>query len=416
MECYYHPSRESTDNCAICNKSICKECGLEIAGKVYCKECLEKIVGMGIENDANKAPQPARLEKKEPAFERDLNPQRPDEVQFSTQRVASDSPYNIKDNIVYEGGVESSYDEQYQPRESLTQAIKSNQEPIAPPEEEYIPVREKQVPIQEEPIIPQREEQVPIQEEPIIPQREEQVPIQEEPIIPQREEYAPVREEPIIPQREEQVPIQEEPIIPQREEYIPVREEQVPIQEARNEYDAPQETYIQPPVNAPSQDYIYPDHSYEPEVTSARQNLEDKYERYLDDLYFDEEVPLNEQLARDEEKYGPLTRHEAPKRPSQRQLTADEELDNRIRAELARREKGKKKKSRKSIHNMKKYENGKEPYGAVDIALTVILVIVIIIVVFYIIYLFALSNTYPTFLDAIFGLKEPQTLFGSLFK
>ena len=386
MECYYHPSRESTDNCAICNKSICKECGLEIAGKVYCKECLEKIVGMGIENDANKAPQPARLEKKEPAFERDLNPQRPDEVQFSTQRVASDSPYNIKDNIVYEGGVESSYDEQYQPRESLTQAIKSNQEPIAPPEEEYIPVREKQVPIQEEPIIPQREEQV---------------PIQEEPIIPQREEYAPVREEPIIPQREE---------------YIPVREEQVPIQEARNEYDAPQETYIQPPINAPSQDYIYPDHSYEPEVTSARQNLEDKYERYLDDLYFDEEVPLNEQLARDEEKYGPLTRHEAPKRPSQRQLTADEELDNRIRAELARREKGKKKKSRKSIHNMKKYENGKEPYGAVDIALTVILVIVIIIVVFYIIYLFALSNTYPTFLDAIFGLKEPQTLFGSLFK
>ena len=402
MECYYHPSRESTDNCAICNKSICKECGLEIAGKVYCKECLEKIVGMGIENDANKAPQPARLEKKEPAFERDLNPQRPDEVQFSTQRVASDSPYNIKDNIVYEGGVESSYDEQYQPRESLTQAIKSNQEPIAPPEEEYIPVREEQVPIQEEPTIPQREEQVPIQEEPIIPQREEQVPIQEEPIIPQREEYAPVREEPIIPQREE---------------YIPVREEQVPIQEARNEYDAPQETYIQPPINAPSQDYIYPDHSYEPEVTSARQNLEDKYERYLDDLYFDEEeVPLNEQLARDEEKYGPLTRHEAPKRPSQRQLTADEELDNRIRAELARREKGKKKKSRKSIHNMKKYENGKEPYGAVDIALTVILVIVIIIVVFYIIYLFALSNTYPTFLDAIFGLKEPQTLFGSLFK
>ena len=26
------------------------------------------------------------------------------------------------------------------------------------------------------------------------------------------------------------------------------------------------------------------------------------------------------------------------------------------------------------------------------------------------------SNTYPTFLDAVFGLKEPQTLFGSLFK
>ena len=222
MECYYHPTRESTDNCAICNKSICKECGLEIAGKIYCKDCLEKIVGMGIGNDTQKAPQPARLEKKEPTFERDLNPQRPEEVQFSTHRVASDSPYNIKDNISYEGGLESSYDEQYQPRESLTQAIQSNQEPIAPP-------------------------------------REEQIPVRQEPVVPQREEFVPAREEPIIPQREERVP----------------------VQEARNEYDAPQENYIQPPRQAPPQDYIYPDHSYEPEVTQARQNLEDKYERYL---------------------------------------------------------------------------------------------------------------------------------------
>ena len=38
MECYYHPDREGTDTCAICGKSICKECGLEIAGKEYCKE------------------------------------------------------------------------------------------------------------------------------------------------------------------------------------------------------------------------------------------------------------------------------------------------------------------------------------------------------------------------------------------
>ena len=50
MECYYHPSRESTDTCAICGKSICKECGLEIAGKVYCKDCLEKIVGLSLDS------------------------------------------------------------------------------------------------------------------------------------------------------------------------------------------------------------------------------------------------------------------------------------------------------------------------------------------------------------------------------
>ena len=35
-----------------------------------------------------------------------------------------------------------------------------------------------------------------------------------------------------------------------------------------------------------SQDFIYPDHSYEPEPTSARVELEDKYEKYLDDYLF----------------------------------------------------------------------------------------------------------------------------------
>jgi hypothetical protein len=59
MECHYHPEREGTDICAICGKSICKECGLEIAGKVYCKDCLEKIVGLGLDNTQQ---QPAQSE------------------------------------------------------------------------------------------------------------------------------------------------------------------------------------------------------------------------------------------------------------------------------------------------------------------------------------------------------------------
>ena len=44
MECYYHPNKEGVNTCAICGKSVCEECSLEIAGKMYCKECLEKIV------------------------------------------------------------------------------------------------------------------------------------------------------------------------------------------------------------------------------------------------------------------------------------------------------------------------------------------------------------------------------------
>ena len=67
-------------------KIICKECGLEIAGKIYCKECLEKIVGLGIENEASQSepvaqrPEPVRTE---PAR---LNKQ-PEEMQYTNHKL-----------------------------------------------------------------------------------------------------------------------------------------------------------------------------------------------------------------------------------------------------------------------------------------------------------------------------------------
>ena len=351
MECYYHPSRESTDTCAICGKSICKECGLEIAGKIYCKDCLEKIVGLSLDNKPQQeAPkeEPVRLEKQEsPQSQIEMAnlTRQPEEAQFSNQRIAEDSPYNIKDNIQYEGGLESTYDESNQPQISLHDAIEKNQVP-------------------------------------------------EQPVENVREEYV-------------------EPD-PQMQEVL--RE---PVQQARNEYD------YQKPQAAPADDYIYPDHSYQPEETSARQAVEDKYERYLDDLYFDEpEVPLNEQLARDEEQYGSLTRKEytprstqqrsAPQRSAPQAYPEEDDLDRRIREELARREQGKSiRDGREPIHNIQ-YEEEKEPFSAVDILLTVILILVIIVVLFYILYLFKLSATYPTFVDAVFGLKNPGQFINAL--
>ena len=361
MECYYHPSRESTDNCAICGKSICKECGLEIAGKTYCKDCLEKIVGLSLNNEAPKAEhtpepvaqparepvpepvrepvqEPPRLERQESAAEQiqmaNLTRETPREVQFSNQKISDDSPYNIKSNIKYEGGLESTYD---QPRESLNQAITNNQ---------------------------------------VVP---------EEPVQNVRQEYAP-----------EPDPFMQEVL----------RE---PVQQARNEYDFSNQ--VQAP---PADDYIYPDHSYQPQETTARQNaVEDKYERYLDDLYFDEveEVPLNEQLARDEEQYGSLTRHEyRPRNTYEQQKAADDDLDRRIREELARRENPQK---RERVHNIQ-YEDEKEPYDAVDIILTIILIIVIIIVLLYILYVFKLSATYTSFLEAMLGIRDPATFMNAL--
>lgn len=327
MECYYHPSVESTDVCAICGKSICKECGLEIAGKVYCKDCLEKIVGLSVKNTpqekpVQEAPKPERQE--------------PEEVQFS--KIAEDSPYNIKESIKYEGGLESRYGENLQPEGSLYETIENIQTP-------------------------------------------------QEPVQEVREEY-----------------VQQEPVM---EEVL-----RQPAGQARNEYDYVQRQAQAPPAN----DYIYPDHSYQPEETSARREVEDKYERYLDDLYFDEaEIPLNEQLARDEAQYGSLTRNEYPPRNApQQQHGSDDDLERRIREELMRKEQGGKSSIRREqIHNLQ-YEDKKEPFGALDILLSIVLIIVVLIVLFYIVYLIKLSATYPTFIDALFGLKNPGMLLNAL--
>ena len=294
MECYYHPDRDGTDTCAICGKSICKECGLELAGKIYCKECLEKIVGLGAENKAaqvaqNEAVQepvrtePARLDK-QPAEESVYQTQNvaeevpPAPEVHEIKQIRDDSPYNIKDNIEYSGGIETSYEK----------------EPVQP--------------------------------------QVEQRPISQEPQIAQTE----------IPQ-------------------------QAPSEQA---------------------EFIYPDHSYDPQPTSARMDLEDRYEKYLDDLYFDDNVPLGEQLAKDEEQYGSLTRKEYPEREEtllkdQKRAPKNEtpeEMEARIRAELlAEKEGGKKGKD--NIHNLN-YQEEKEPMGVVDILLTILLVIIILVVIY----------------------------------
>ena len=330
MECYYHPDRDGTDTCAICGKSICKECGLEIAGKTYCKECLEKIVGLEIDNKSSQPAQqevvqepvktkPARLNKQpeeniyQPQAESPVQPTREEiEPTHEIKQIRNDSPYNVRNNVEYEGGLETSYLEE---------------------------------------------------KEPIV----QQPPVSPEPQIAQNEPIQPQRSEP---------------------------------------------------------GYIYPDHSYEPQPTSARVELEDKYEKYLDDLYFDEEdVPLGEQLAKDEAQYGSLTRKEYPTReetklkqglkqqPSRNETP--EEMEARIRAEILAEKQGGRKVNDKNIHNLN-YQEEKEPMSAVDILLTIVLVIVILIVIYYIVYVFVLSAVYPTYLDAIYGLSNPQNVVNNI--
>ena len=200
-------------------------------------------------------------------------------------------------------------------------------------------------------------------------------------------------------------------------------------QVAQNEFDYEPQKQVLTPQPSAQDDFIYPDHSYEPQETSARQELEDKYEKYLDDLYFDDEVPLNEQLAKDEEEFGSLTRKEYKPRqddvvlqevktpgtpkPKAPVNETPEEMEARIRAEILNEKKGKgrlrSRKSETNIHNIN-YKDEKEPMGALDIVLTIILIIVILVVVYYIIYLFILHATYASFMDAVYALQNPQNV------
>ena len=90
-------------------------------------------------------------------------------------------------------------------------------------------------------------------------------------------------------------------------------------------------------------------------------------------------------------------------------------LEEQIRQNISKeKERRPVKPSKKSIHERDYRINGKEPVSVVDIVLTIILIILILIVLFYLAYLFLLTDTYPTFIDAIYGLTDPQTFFSNL--
>lgn len=352
MQCHYHPEREGTDVCAICGKSICKECGLEIAGKIYCKDCLEKIVGLSLDN--------------------------------SQPQEAESEPAPATEENIY----------QSEPAPTAEENIYQTQSEPAPAAEENI------YQTQEEYEIPYAAEE---------PQEYKQISDDSPYNIKDTIEPAAEMESSYLDEGES---IYQEPAEVPQTEYTP-------------------EIQQQPVAEEP--EYIYPDHSYEPPKTSARQDLEDKYEKYLDDLYFEEnEVPLGEQLAKDEEQYGSLTKKEYTPRPAaetQRPTVqaptnaapkveppvneTPEQMEARIRAEILKEQGLQQESKENGIHNIN-YKDEKEPMGVVDILLTLILIIVILIVLYYILYLFVLSASYPTFMDAVFALKNPQNIINAI--
>lgn len=376
MDCYNHPGKESTKVCDICGKPVCDECAVELAGKTYCKSCLENIVSINANNEEN-APN-----EMDSAY-----------IQEDPQPVSFKSELPDRDNIIND--ISKSDDGiEYNPYNVKPQTEYYNEELEFDTQEPYFD-DVKQPNTQEI-----------------------------------KEQYFDEIKQPTL-NRQEQNFDEIKPDFGTQDEYI-------------NEREQPTNLFQE---NSFEDDFIYPDHSYEPPEIQSYTN-ESSYDSYLDDLYFDDnEIPLREQLAKDEENFGSITktpyqpREEINRYESQERMRNDGYLDiddigyntpqedyippkqrytayendaysNPSHIRQYANDYGMKPSTR-PIHNIRK-ENEKEPVGTVDIILTIILIILIIIVLFYIVYVFMLSSYYPTFMDAIYGLSDPGTLFGHL--
>ncbi|MDR2966869.1 MAG: hypothetical protein LBU74_02845 [Methanobacteriaceae archaeon] len=169
-----------------------------------------------------------------------------------------------------------------------------------------------------------------------------------------------------------------------------------------------------------------------PQETSknnSTNDIEEKYEKYLDDIYYEEnnitnnkdnneKISLKEQLARDEAKHGSIIRK--PRKPTE--PTPDEKiLQNNVDRSKLRSEKvnDKSKGNRQSLHphiHSRQKKKKEEESTTTEIILTIILIFMIILVVSYLIYLFTLAHAYPNFFDAIFALfNNPAEIINNIF-
>ena len=56
MKCTNHPEREADGMCAYCGKPFCKECLVEVKGRMYCKEDLGNVLDEAKQQSANATP------------------------------------------------------------------------------------------------------------------------------------------------------------------------------------------------------------------------------------------------------------------------------------------------------------------------------------------------------------------------
>ena len=56
MKCTNHPEREADGMCTYCGKPFCKDCLVEVKGKMYCKDDLGNVLDEAKQANSNAAP------------------------------------------------------------------------------------------------------------------------------------------------------------------------------------------------------------------------------------------------------------------------------------------------------------------------------------------------------------------------
>ena len=195
--------------------------------------------------------------------------------------------------------------------------------------------------------------------------------------------------------------------------------------------------------------------------------IEEKYEKYLDDLYFDDNpenqkntrhgenrsgenfrdnrnigankvqnVSLSEQLAKDEAEHGSITKEpfvpDVPEEPVQTEKFTNSGINNNedrnrnvpimenlrsVKSDTPNKE-NPREYTHSTLHrgNIHYKKEEKKPFSSLEKVLTVLLVILIILVVLYIVYLLTLNGQYPSFISALGAfIGNPGEVLGQMF-
>ena len=356
MTCYIHPDREAIANCSVCGRPICSECYVEIGGSPYCKNCINALLGSDSENVEDES---NTIENIEPITKPKTIPYDESSNEINSNEASEEiiapiekAPENYEPEYDYQTQYVESYGD-----EDLEDSYYENPESIPEPQSDYKEVVADKV--------------------------------FSEPNDDLESKYEKYLDDIYY----DEVDTYEKPVNNQYAEPVYSEPRNVQYREPVNNQ------YVEPEYNAPRNQYREPVNN---------QYVEPVYQgEYIEDDYI---VPVHQQSRGHGQSYEEIKRKLDAENM---RVSGQRRYDNYPRDydDYGRRAP----QNLDDIQRMHYPETPKKDnsFTTVEIILTVILIILIIVVVFYIIYLFALSSSYSTVMDAVMGLVQNPSLFMS---